>query len=215
MASRSAHALVVLLRYPVGGLVRWLFDTEIEGRSNLPSRGPYIMAPNHLSLIDPPLVTLANRRLVHHLALDELFGRSVIFDKATQWMGTIPMSRTRPPLGALKTALELLEAGQIVGVFPEGARARYLGERPPKNGAAWLSLATGAPIVPVAINGSEGLLSLSEPRLRFPSIRLSILKPIYPDGYVDCPDPLTAMMRDWFRAIDDVIGYWHREEAHS
>jgi 1-acyl-sn-glycerol-3-phosphate acyltransferase len=193
-------------------MLRWLFDGEIDGRENLPVDGPFIVTANHLSLIDPVLVSLATGRLVRFLALDELFGSSRLLDRWMLYFGAIPLSRERPPFGALQQALRLLEGDQVVGIFPEGARSRYWGERPLKRGAAWLSIATGAPIVPCSVTGTEATLSLAEPRLRIPAARLMIHPMIEPDTYSDCEDPLGEMMDDWAMVIDAQLGHWVREE---
>ena len=94
------------------------------------------------------------------------------------YFGSIPVSRTRPPLGAMKHALQILESGEILGIFPEAARAEYWGERSIRRGAAWLALATNSPIVPCAITGTEATMSLRSPGVRIPSIRLSLHPPL-------------------------------------
>jgi 1-acyl-sn-glycerol-3-phosphate acyltransferase len=201
-----------MLRGPLDRLQRWLLDAEVTGREHLPVEGPYLVTANHLSLIDPVLVSIAVGRLVRFLALDELFGQSSLLDALMLYFGAIPMSRERPPLGALLEALAALEQDQVVGIFPEGARARYWGERPLKRGAAWLSLATGAPIIPCSITGSEATLSLVEPRIRVPSVRLTLHPAIEPERYCDREDPLGAMMDDWAAVIDTQVGHWVRKE---
>ena len=201
-----------MLRGPLDRLQRWLLDAEVTGREHLPVEGPYLVTANHLSLIDPVLVSIAVGRLVRFLALDEPFGQSSLLDALMLYFGAIPMSRERPPLGALLEALAALEQDQVVGIFPEGARARYWGERPLKRGAAWLSLATGAPIIPCSITGSEATLSLVEPRIRVPSVRLTLHPAIEPERYCDREDPLGAMMDDWAAVIDTQVGHWVRKE---
>ncbi len=205
---RTAAAFVDVMKYPVGGLTKLLLDGEIKGREHLPAAGPYIVTANHLSLVDPVFVTLAVGRLVQYMALDELFGRSKAGDEIIYYFGSIPLSRVRPPLGALKRALEILENNEILGVFPEGARARYWGERTIKRGAAWLALATNSPIIPCSITGTEATLSLESPRVRAPSIRVTLHPPIHPVPYIDYEDPLGAMMNDWAQAIGDDLRHW-------
>lgn len=208
----GADRVAQIIEPPLRCLLRWLFDGEITGRENLPADGPFIMTANHLSLIDPILVSLATGRLVRFLALDELFGSSRMLDRWMLYFGAIPLSRERPPFGALQQALRLLEDDQVVGIFPEAARSLYWGERPLKRGAAWLSIATGAPIVPCSVTGTEATLSLAEPRFRIPAARLMIHPMIEPDTYSDCEDPLGAMMDDWATVIDSQLGHWVHEK---
>ena len=199
------------MKHPVGWLSRLVLDGEFTGREHLPPAGPYIVTANHLSLVDPVFVTLAVGEHVQFLALDELFDLSGVLSELMYYFGAIPISRERPPLGALKRALELLEAGNILGVFPEGARAEYWGERTIKRGAAWLALATNSPIVPCAVTGTEGTLSLPSPGIRIPSIRLSLHPPLYPVSYTDMEDPLGGMMKDWRAVLDEQIHHWQPE----
>lgn len=204
----GASRFVSVARHPVGWLARAALDSEMRGRDHLPVNGPYVVAANHLSLIDPVLVTLAVGRLVRFLALDELFGQSRVLDEMMYYFGSIPLSRERPPFGALKEGLEVLGTGNILGVFPEGARALHWQERTIKRGAAWLSIATGAPIVPCAITGTEATLSLANPGIHIPTARLSLHPPLHPDSYIDREDPLGAMMDDWVAALDEDIKHW-------
>ncbi len=192
--------------------MRLLLDAEISGREHVPDDGPFIVTANHLSLIDPVLVSAAVGEMIRFLALDELFGQAAILDRMMLYFGAIPLSRERAPLGAMQQALAVLDDDAVLGIFPEGARAEYWGERTIKRGAAWLSIATGAPIVPCSIIGTEGTLSLAEPRIRIPAVKLSIHPPIEPDPYIESEDPLGSMMNDWVAAIDGQIRHWRREE---
>ena len=196
------------MKHPVGWFARAVLDGEISGREHLPEDGPFIVTSNHLSLVDPVFVALAVGRLVRFLALDELFNRTRVGDEIMYYFGSIPISRDRPPLGALQDALAVLEEGNILGVFPEGGRALHWGERSIKRGAAWLSLATGAPIIPCAITGTEATLSLSAPGIHVPSIRLSLHPALKPGTYVDRVDPLATMMDDWCSILGDELGHW-------
>jgi 1-acyl-sn-glycerol-3-phosphate acyltransferase len=199
---------VRVTHHPIRWLTAMLFDIEITGRQHLPPAGPYVVTANHLSLIDPILVTLAAGVQVRYLALDELFGKARILDVLMNYFGSIPISRVRPPLGAIKEGLAVLRSGSVLGVFPEGGRAKYWGERPIKPGAAWLAMATGSPLVPCSILGTEGLLSMTERGIRLPSVRLSLHPPLDPDSYLGRVDPLGAMMDDWKSALDGDLAHW-------
>lgn len=209
---RGARGFARVGSRPLGGLFRTVFAGEIRGRNHLPEQAPFIVTANHLSLVDPVLVTLAVGRLIRFLALDELYGLYPLLDRSMVYFGAIPISRERAPLGALRQGLEVLADDDVLGIFPEGARAEYWGERTIKRGAAWLSMATGAPIVPCSIVGSEGTLSLIEPGVHAPAVKLAIHPPLYPGTYIDYEDPLGAMMDDWATAIDSDARHWKREE---
>ena len=229
----GAPSFVNVMKHPVGWLARVLVDADLTGREHLPPHGPYIVTANHLSLIDPVLVTLTVGKMVRYLALDELFGQSRTLDEMMYYFGSIPVSRDRPPLGALRQSLAVLEEGNILGVFPEGGRSLYWGERPIKRGAAWLALATSAPtncnkdtlssthhytlIVhrhgTCAITGTEATLSLAEPGIRVPSVRLSLHPALDPAAYTERVDPLGAMMDDWVATLDKELEHWQPEDV--
>lgn len=206
--TRLTHAVVSVVHRPIELFCNFLFDLEITGKEHVPKIGPVVMAANHLSLIDPPFLGLTIKRNVRYLALEELFGRSRFFDELTLFFGAIPISRDRPTHGPMRTALGELERGGVVGVFPEGGRVRAWGDVPPKKGAAWLAMRTGAPLVPVAINGTEGTLSFTDRRIRRTAIRVWVDEPLYPEQYVDRDDPLGEMMEDWRAAVDRHLAPW-------
>ncbi len=208
----GAYGFVSVMRHPVWWVTRALFAGDISGQEHLPKHGPYIVAANHLSLADPVFVTLGVGELVRYLTLDELFGQNKPLDEVLYYFGSIPVSRDRPPLGALQHALQVLEDGETLGVFPEGARALHWGERTIKSGAAWLALATGVPVVPCALTGTEATLSLAEPGIRIPTLRLSFHPALDPGSYVGCEDPLQSMMDDWVAVLDEQLAHWHDKD---
>ena len=209
MAERSPAALVTgLLRPPVGLAGRLLFDLEITREEGIPGRGPVVVAANHFSHIDPFLVSKAAGRHMRYLAVDELFGTSRVFDAITAFFGVIPIDRDGYPIRALRTAIDYLEGGGAVAVFPEGRRVAHWGENPPKRGAAWLAWMTGAPLVPIAVHGSEGTLAPGDLTLRRTSVRVWVGAPLWWHRYGDLVDPLGAMMADWHEWVDARLRPW-------
>jgi len=182
-------------------LARRLLDLEVTG--TMPAGGPVVVAANHLSHLDPIVVTSAADRPIRFLAVDELFGRSRLFDATViGFFAAIPLDRDGIPVQALRAAIDELDAGGAVGVFPEGRRVDRWGDATPKRGAAWLAWASGALLVPVAVAGSETILAPSHRGLGRASVRVWIEPPLDWTGYVDRVDPLGAMMEDWRSAID-------------
>jgi 1-acyl-sn-glycerol-3-phosphate acyltransferase len=130
-----------------------------------------IVAANHESLLDPPLLALTARQPLHFLAKVELWRY-----RPGAWLmdalGGIPIRRDRRDLLSVGRAEELLHAGESVALFPQGTVQGGAWTR----GAARLALATGAPLVPVRIIGTRR--ALSKGRIAFPRIRLVVGEPI-------------------------------------
>src|SRR5688572_13179426 len=128
---------------------------EIVGRERLP-RGASLMIANHLHLIDPPLVMSTCQRPVHPMAKRELFEIPLI-----GWlfwgMRGFPVRRYSAEMGALRAARGILRRGEPVLIFPEGTRSLSASMQPALPGAAAVAVLSGAPLVPVAITGTEGI----------------------------------------------------------
>jgi 1-acyl-sn-glycerol-3-phosphate acyltransferase len=193
---------------PIRILARGLLDFDVAGADNVPQHGPIVVAANHLSHLDPPLVANALGRLVRFIAVDELFGNHLSFDLVTGFFGAIPTDRDGVPLRALEEAVRHLRDGGVVGVFPEGRRVEYWGETDPKRGAAWLAWMSGAPLLPVAIHGTEGTLGPVNQGIHRTAVRLWIDEPLTWHEFADCIDPLGAMTDAWRDAVDRHLAPW-------
>jgi 1-acyl-sn-glycerol-3-phosphate acyltransferase len=186
---------------------RW-YDLDVSGGDHIPRRGPVVLAINHFSHLDVIISTYLAGRNVRYLAVDELFGESRVFDGLVGYFGAIPMSRERPPLGALRAALEILDGGGAVGLFPEGRRVAHWGESEFKEGAAWLALRAGVPLVPVSIIGTDETLSVKVRAMRRASIRVVADPPLHPADFADEPIPRRAMTAAWRAAVDARVAHW-------
>jgi 1-acyl-sn-glycerol-3-phosphate acyltransferase len=138
------------------GIGAVLFRTVWRGRSygsvNVPRIGPVIYAANHTGFMDGPLVFGLAPRPVHFIVKKEMFHGPIGWLIST--VGQIPIDRTVADRGALTAALTVLRRGGVVGIFPEGRRGR--GDVSEANaGTVWLALASGAPVVPVAVLGTR------------------------------------------------------------
>lgn len=171
---------------------RLAFRPLVEGKANLPQRGGVVLVANHRSFFDSFFQGLVLDRPVHWMAKSELFAVPGI-DRLLVRLGAFPVVRGGSDQQAIKVALALLEAGEVVAVFPEGTRVRS-GLGSPRKGAARLAIDSRSPTVPMAIVGTEkGVLrrSLWHQGER---VRMSIGVPIAPvpkSSSSDAADELT------------------------
>lgn len=130
---------------------------RVEGLENVPQHGPAVIMMNHIAFVDSLIVLHIMPRNIIPLAKVEVYNYPVIGFLPKLW-GVIPVHREELDRRAIQQALEVLEAGEMVLVAPEGTRGTALQRG--KEGVAYLASRSGAPIVPVAINGSKGFPAL-------------------------------------------------------
>ena len=143
-------------------LIRFLFwiftELEVDGLEHVPPEGPILLVSNHVNLMDPIVPIGVLKRRVSFMAKEEIFEWPIMgpWFKA---LDLIPVARgSIASRRAIQRAEELLARGWIVAVYPEGTRSRQPGMGPAHDGAAFLALRTGVPILPVAITGTHTVL---------------------------------------------------------
>jgi glycerol-3-phosphate dehydrogenase (NAD(P)+) len=124
------------------------------GREHIPARGPVIIAANHRSFLDPFVIGTMARRPLYYVAKQELF-RNRLQAWILNALGAFPVRRGAGDEDMVSTAKAILARGDIVLIFPEGTRTRPGSLGKPKRGVGRLALETGAPVVPVAVIGTE------------------------------------------------------------
>src|SRR5579884_1097661 len=127
------------------------------GREHIPSTGPVILAANHRSFFDPFVLGTMTRRPVYYVAKKELFTYSRLLSWLLNALGAFPVDRGHGDRDTIETAKAILNRGEIVLMFPEGTRTRPGSLGKPKRGVGRLALETGAPVVPIAILGTEDI----------------------------------------------------------
>lgn len=131
-----------------------LMGAQVTGRENVPKHGGFILAPNHTSYLDPPLVSGFVRRRVHFFAKRELFDIPV-FGMLLRGVYAHPIRRGGIDREALKLAVDLLKQGKVVAVFPEGTRGSNENLLAPKAGIGRIAQDSGVPIMPVFLGNSD------------------------------------------------------------
>ncbi|NQT89557.1 1-acyl-sn-glycerol-3-phosphate acyltransferase [bacterium] len=151
---------------------------------NVPARGGVLVAGNHASFFDPPLVGICNRRHLYYMARKSLFAIP-IFGRVCASMNAIPVERGAADLGSIRTCIRLLRRGGGLVVFPEGTRTDDGTIKPFKSGFVMMAARAQVPIVPVAICGSYDVWSRHRVLPAFPgkvAVRVAYGEPIDPPG---------------------------------
>lgn len=158
---------------------------SVKGIENLPEKGPYIIAPNHLSLADVPSIIAAcswqTSSQVFFLGATEYFGGPLV-SKISRTFQVIPVDMDTRLHSALQLSAYVLRRGKILLVFPEGSRSRDGGIKEFKKGVGIIAKELDLPIVPVAISGTYAMLPSGKRFPRPSKVSVSFGKPIHPGG---------------------------------
>ncbi|MGB2629763.1 MAG: lysophospholipid acyltransferase family protein [Candidatus Omnitrophota bacterium] len=159
-----------------------LFRVRFLGRENLPE-APYILVPNHISHLDPPLVGIAdNKHVVDFMAKKELF-RPSILGAWCKSVGCIPVERNGGATKAMREALHRLSRGGVIGIFPEGQRSANGDLQEAKRGIGFIIARAKVPVVPVYVGGSGKALPKGGKIHPGAKIDVIIGKPIAPEEF--------------------------------
>ncbi|MGH8998055.1 MAG: (d)CMP kinase, partial [Acidimicrobiia bacterium] len=168
----AARAVVV-------GLCRLLWRPRILHRERLPRRGPYVLAPSHRSLLDTPFVACLTRRRIRFMGKAELW-KHPWAGRLISALGAFPVERDVADRASLRAALDALEGGEPLVVFPEGTRRSGPLVEDLHDGVAYISLRAGVPVVPVGIGGSERILARGRKLPRLSRVTLVVGEPLVP-----------------------------------
>lgn len=171
-----------------------IFRVKTVGKENIQKNGPYILCANHTSNWDPLLLISSIKRKVYIMAKEELFKNKFI-----KWLGkkccVFPVKRGKKDIESIKFSLKVLKEEQILGIFPEGTRNGMRRNGKAQNGAAYLAIRTGVPVIPVAIQGTF------KP---FTKVKINIGKPITFEEYIS-KNPEKIVLDQVTKSIMDSI----------
>ena len=146
---------------------------NVEGTENIPQEGPLVIASNHLSLLDPPVIGVAATRKVHFMAKQELF--VPILGDIYKALGAFPVRRGGADRAAIKHGIDILKDNKVLAIFPEGTRSKTgkLGKAEP--GALMMASKATATIVPCCVIGTD----FQGQGIIWPKVTVRFGKPIY------------------------------------
>jgi len=174
------------------------FRYQVVGRDKLVTDGPVLIASNHESFLDPPLVGIAYDDSVYYLA------RKTLFKGPTKWLyprwNAIPVDQEAPDMSSLKKIIKILKDGEQVVVFPEGSRTLTGKLQPGEAGVGLIAAKSRAVIQPVRIFGAYEALPRGSGRLRFHPVTIVVGDPI-----TLTPEEMKAKGREAYQAISDRI----------
>ena len=195
-----------ILRALLAVVLRVVWRPRVEGLGHVPASGPVLIASNHISFFDSVVLPLVVPRRVVFLAKAEYFeGHGVRRRLTRAWfeaIGAVPVKRGThgEAMASLQLALAVLQRGDGFGIYPEGTRSRdgrlYRG----RTGVAWLSLASGAPVVPAGVVGTDDVQPVGARAPRIAKMTVRFAAPVLPSAYEGLP---AAVARR--RLTDDVM----------
>ncbi len=188
MSDKPRYYVYWIVRAIVLFLFKIWFRVQAVHPERIPRAGGCLIASNHASYLDPPLVgTTVKKRVVHFMARDTLF-RFPLMRWFYENIGTISIDRTRGDLSALKRAIQVMKAGHVVCLFPEGTRTLDGRLQEPKAGVGFLIAKAGVPVIPVYIQGSYQAYPKGASWMKPVKIRVIYGEPVNPAELLG-PDP--------------------------
>lgn len=185
------------LYVPTRTALWWIYNLNggvtIQGSENIPKSGAVIIAPNHMSDADPPLIAITCRpRPVTIMAKDSLFKIPVLGPYITH-LGAFPVNRGQADRNALRMAMDRLDNGRLLLIFLEGQRGDGINLQPPQRGLGLIATKSGAPVIPAFIYGTNTMLPKGGKPHRA-KVGVIYAEPIYPQSFSgrSASDDLTA-----------------------
>ena len=175
----GARAFYTVVRTILNLFCRTFWRTKVIGARNVPRTGPFILAPVHRSNIDTPLACTVTARRMRYMGKDSLWKTRPI-GWILSALGGFPVSRGTADREALRRCIQVLEAGEPLVLFPEGERKSGRDVQPLFDGAMYIALKAGVPVIPVGIGGSERAMPKGKKYLRPSKCVVIVGEPLIP-----------------------------------
>lgn len=196
----ASRVFYVVAHFLVTGFIRLYTRTTINGREHIPKTGPFVLAPVHRSYVDTPIAGSVTRRRLRFMGKDTMW-KNPLAGRLFTALGAFPVSRGTADREALKRSIEVLANGDGLVLFPEGERKQGSVVQPLFEGAVYIAIKAGVPIIPVGIGGSERVMPKNAkfvfPRKVHIEIGAPIPPPVKPVG--------GRIGRDAYREHSDVL----------
>ena len=177
----------------LAGLIRKVYRIEIVGKENEPTDGPFLVCANHISNQDVVILAASLKHQVRFLAKAELF-KVPLLGRLIRALGAYPVERGKGDVGAIKNTLKLLDAGEVVGIYPQGHR--FAGVHPcdteVKGGVGLVLTKKQIPVLPVAIQTRKFKVLMF-----FKKTKVIIGKPVY----FDAPLEIVGKKNDFYNEV--------------
>lgn len=159
----------------VSSIFSLVLNIKLVGKANVPKKGPFIIAANHLCWADIPLMPAYLSLQMVYIAKEQLFAGT--FGRLVRFLGAIPVKRGEADRQLLRASDTLLKQGKVITIFPEGTRSKTQKMIAAHAGVGMIALRAGVPVIPVAICGSENTLKKFRPRVTITYGEPLILQP--------------------------------------
>jgi 1-acyl-sn-glycerol-3-phosphate acyltransferase len=163
-------------------LLKSLFRFQVFGAKNVPSNGGVLLVSNHVSYVDPVFMGAAVDRNLHYMARSTLFKLGLI-ERFLLSMNAFPVHLGVPDRGAIRRALQLLDDGNVLHIFPEGTRSVDGTLGTAQAGVGFIAYRTKAPVVPVFLDGTEKVLPRGAQMMKPAKVKLSFGRPLDLDHF--------------------------------
>ena len=165
----------------VNPVARLFFRMKVYGRENVKKCKACLIASNHVSHLDPPMIGYAAKRELFYIAKVELFQMSRFFAWLIRTYNAYPIKRNATDISIIKLIGNILKKGHPVVIFPEGTRSKIGDFLPFKPGVGMLAIKYGVPVIPTYIHGTD--VPLSDFLKRKSRIIVVFGEPVYPEGF--------------------------------
>jgi 1-acyl-sn-glycerol-3-phosphate acyltransferase len=159
------------LKYILRIIFKILYRVETIDLDRIPEKGRLIICSNHISYLDPVIITDFMPGYIYFMAKEELYDHKIL-GSLISFFNAFPVKREGFSIDTFRTSQEVLKSENILGIFPEGTRSTEGIIREGKRGVGLLAVSNKAPILPIAISGTNKVIQKPHKRLFFPKIKI-------------------------------------------